>query len=512
MTRGVSRWSSCVVAAPAQFHVTLTKCPSETVDSSFSQETEGRLRQFVAEDQLRVSRQLRFLMPAVKVRRTSQYGDALFATSDIPAGSIFLAEDPLLCVPPPSSDLLDFLGKENIDPSSSLAFYIQGLITFESASEDVKSRALALYAPDPNEFGDSAAVRAALSASAFYQQMSSSKMLEPEAAVKVALILAANAWSFDDSIALFELGSKFAHTCGPPSSRYSSRAYTDKQGVSRKNGHHVAVRDIAAGELITTSYFHGQIGNPERRQILYDRKAFYCACDYCSGSDLRRQLPCPACTPVRMPGGRLAPELLENPDKYGFIVRDPASKRWTCSCCNASFPDNPDLLLGSAARLAPDLESKSCTAVLAAEQQVEMDLTRSQNLLNSVFPILGPKHWASHLARIFLFRAILGSLDATNQDSKQTNELIGDIEHHAERIWKFCLDAGDDPVEFCGWDFSDAIEVLVSRSSNDARRVAKSLLDKLYPTIHSTRNWEQPHILLDRLVDLKEIADSAVDR
>jgi hypothetical protein len=58
--------------------------------------------------------------------------------------------------------------------------------------------------------------------------------------------------------ALFRLGSKLAHTCAMPNTKYKSY-----DGV----GYHVALRQIAAGELLTTSYFGWEqhlMSNPAR--------------------------------------------------------------------------------------------------------------------------------------------------------------------------------------------------------------------------------------------------------
>jgi hypothetical protein len=48
--------------------------------------------------------------------------------------------------------------------------------------------------------------------------------------------------------ALFAVGSKFTHTCGQPNSVFKSCG-----GL----GYHVALRDIAQGELLTTTYLEG---------------------------------------------------------------------------------------------------------------------------------------------------------------------------------------------------------------------------------------------------------------
>ncbi len=60
--------------------------------------------------------------------------------------------------------------------------------------------------------------------------------------------------------ALFPLGSKLTHTCGAPNTRYSC-SYPPAAAAAAAGsiggggrGVHVALRDIDAGELLTTSY------------------------------------------------------------------------------------------------------------------------------------------------------------------------------------------------------------------------------------------------------------------
>ena len=61
---------------------------------------------------------------------------------------------------------------------------------------------------------------------------------------------------------LFELGSKLAHTCSFPNTKYKSFQFD--HGAE---GYHVAMRDISEGELLTTSYveiLHATWSKPAR--------------------------------------------------------------------------------------------------------------------------------------------------------------------------------------------------------------------------------------------------------
>ncbi|KXZ44416.1 hypothetical protein GPECTOR_68g388 [Gonium pectorale] len=108
----------------------------------------------------------------------------------------------------------------------------------------------------------------------------------------VLLVWGLNAHEVGDRDALFPRGSKLTHTCGRPNTRYAALG---------GRGAHVALRDIAPGELLTSSY----LGWPEllmstaaRRRHLRNQFAFRCGCERCeAGGDDLRDLPCPACVP-----------------------------------------------------------------------------------------------------------------------------------------------------------------------------------------------------------------------
>ena len=76
-------------------------------------------------------------------------------------------------------------------------------------------------------------------------------------AMQVALIWDINAWSYDGDTckasALFHYGSKLTHTCAPPNVKYCSglkQVSPELQGSAC----FLALRDIAAGDLLTVSY------------------------------------------------------------------------------------------------------------------------------------------------------------------------------------------------------------------------------------------------------------------
>jgi len=108
---------------------------------------------------------------------------------------------------------------------------------------------------------------------------------------RILLSWAFNARTVSNRLALFRRGSRIAHTCAAPNTRYASY---------QERGAHIAVRDIQQGELLTTSYFHppwvALLSTPARREYLRQRHAFDCACLRCtSEEDDTRSLPCPNC-------------------------------------------------------------------------------------------------------------------------------------------------------------------------------------------------------------------------
>ena len=94
--------------------------------------------------------------------------------------------------------------------------------------------------------------------------------------------------------AMFENGSRLTHSCG-------SSANTVYHCVDGR-GQHRAVRAIAAGEILTTSYLAehggavGMTSNAERRRYLREGYLFECSCPRCTAAeDRKRCFPCASC-------------------------------------------------------------------------------------------------------------------------------------------------------------------------------------------------------------------------
>lgn len=118
--------------------------------------------------------------------------------------------------------------------------------------------------------------------------------------------------------ALFLQGSRLTHVCGHPTTVYH---YQNGYGCHR------AMRDISAGEMLTSCYLGARAacGRRKRRGHLRENYLFDCGCTTCSeGEDLYRQLPCPHCGAERDSRTGLLSNGSESPPslKYGGIRRD----------------------------------------------------------------------------------------------------------------------------------------------------------------------------------------------
>jgi hypothetical protein len=94
-----------------------------------------------------------------------------------------------------------------------------------------------------------------------------------------------------DVSTLFELGSKFAHSCDP-NAFYDWCAATGEMT-------HKTLRAVAPGEALTVDYYATGVveSTPVRRHRLARGKFFVCGCAVCAAPDALASLPCPACVP-----------------------------------------------------------------------------------------------------------------------------------------------------------------------------------------------------------------------
>ncbi len=157
---------------------------------------------------------------------------------------------------------------------------------------------------------------------------------------------------------LFDQGSKLAHTCAAS----NTRCFSFERGELDAQGFHVAMRNIGAGELLTTSYtppMAALASKPVRRRLLRDKFGFDCNCGRCTlPADDARDLPCPRCWP-RDDSGMLPAEAVwrgelsaESTGVLSFTERGVDGLPWACSTCGAQLPDDDQTLFGDATCLS----------------------------------------------------------------------------------------------------------------------------------------------------------------
>lgn len=131
--------------------------------------------------------------------------------------------------------------------------------------------------------------------------------------------------------AMFDLGSKVAHSCAP------NTLYTTRFGRGLR---YTAVRSIASREQVTFSYIAGTTDGrlsstprSERRARLAATKHFLCRCSRCAGPDECRPLRCAAAPPC---GGVCLRDDDADDGAGGLAL---GTGLWRCLACEASFGD-----------------------------------------------------------------------------------------------------------------------------------------------------------------------------
>lgn len=132
-----------------------------------------------------------------------------------------------------------------------------------------------------------------------------------------------NSHTYGDTAAVFELGSKFNHSCGADENvlyRWQRPLGTSSLQAAEK-GVFVATRDVEAGDELLVNYTGMLMSTPQRRSWLQETKFFRCECRLCSGSvDMLRALPCPACGSRRGSDGSLEASEDDDSANKGYIL------------------------------------------------------------------------------------------------------------------------------------------------------------------------------------------------
>ncbi|KAF5843574.1 hypothetical protein DUNSADRAFT_12836 [Dunaliella salina] len=177
-----------------------------------------------------------------------QFGTCLAASTDFAKGQVVLKEKPLLLVPadtlvPPA--LLVLAARNSLGEPPKKVF--RTALVLASMHPDVCSSVLKeLFVPDIDqdpslqETTGYKCSKAIAGAVAQWQSIHANELLKGLLAVK------ANAHGFEGGQAVFKYGSKLAHTCNQPNTKFKST--DDGYGCL------VAVTNIRKGDLLTTTY------------------------------------------------------------------------------------------------------------------------------------------------------------------------------------------------------------------------------------------------------------------
>jgi hypothetical protein len=274
--------------------------------------------------------------------------------------------------------------------------------------------------------------------------------------------------------ALFELSSKFAHSCDP------NAEYDWDDGVLT----HKTLRAVAPGEVVTVNYYSGgwaesgAVSTAVRRHRLMRGKFFLCHCTLCSAPDALAALPCPACTTREgdgtLPLGRIFDSQADAEDwehpmfikmrDHPVVVPDgdaaeaaAAAPSWRCTSCGGVFSrDSMARLIIAAgvrrplprsemlsARYGPAslldvarwAESNSIFAEFQTDRLVssgspdvifapggiaEVNLGRLNTLINEFAAIVGTSHASVTLLRLLRLKvALRGTFSYVNDPSKK---------------------------------------------------------------------------------------------
>ena len=189
-------------------------------------------------------------------------------------------------------------------------------------------------------------------------------------------------------------------------------------------GQHRALRDIAAGELLTSDYL-GPAGIASarlRRTALAESKLFWCTCPACTTErDAMRALPCPMCGPARdAANGLLRTDECwdEVADRWRahaltddrMITPPPGGggaevgAAWRCESCDAEVPMAvlADMLVQGEPILLRERALEDAVYALSAEledaprgERRDALQARVRALLHPAHRTLGARHWVS---------------------------------------------------------------------------------------------------------------------
>lgn len=273
----------------------------------------------------------------LKAVRDDRVGIAILTQRSVACGGLLLREAPILsiCASTARGHALYQLFAEavqgqGLDASCASAFH-----TLCEADGEQRARIAALYRPDPSTSSTTGEYRQRLlavadlvladyRAYARYGAWATSELL-----ADLMLTLRMN----QHGEQLFELASRFTHSCDPNAACCYSYEETANAGPKQRVVEYVAIRSIAAGEMLTFSY-EGTSGAfmlwpGEVRQRRCAILGFVCACRRCQARcDAMRTVRCVQCGACTM-----QPSLASITVKGGSCGRHRSRPVWHCTAC-----------------------------------------------------------------------------------------------------------------------------------------------------------------------------------
>ncbi|KAI9692350.1 MAG: hypothetical protein M1822_006581 [Bathelium mastoideum] len=217
----------------------------------------------------------------VRVSETEDKGLGIFAIRDIPKGTRILSESPLLELPPPGMGQPDW-ARVVMDRFEALSVEKQN--TFMSLHCQMQRFLLQRIIVEAILSGDIAPEDIRITGISDVQDIANDRLKRK---TRVAGTFQTNSFGLcgenDHSahVALFEYASRINHSC-MPNAWHSWNHETGKHNIQ-------TIRDVAAGEEITTEYTDSLDIRANRQKIL-KLYGFECRCEACSNSEaeLRR--------------------------------------------------------------------------------------------------------------------------------------------------------------------------------------------------------------------------------
>lgn len=276
----------------------------------------------------------------VEVKRHETFGTTAYAARDIARGEVVLCEAPMLTMVGSSDASLDASGVvegfQNVASAARVpvVFFdaLMSMVLGHLSVVDVLRLEASLFSPPCalQSRMELQAVTLLLQSDAFHRCFPDDSPSFPfwrqcrefreEGAARVLKLLHAcrvNVHEAFGSGFLFHKASKLAHSC-------NANTFWAVQKEPTPRVSHVALRPIAAGEVLSFSYIGTGLNllmpTAHRREMLADL-SFQCKCPRCAASvpiDHSRQLKCPQCSEIA-------------------LALNMSRGEWACGTCGASF-------------------------------------------------------------------------------------------------------------------------------------------------------------------------------